>query len=104
LRLHDRDDPGCDSFLPFLDDPAKGRPMTEEVLIVDDDPSTAAAMRAPLNDAGFTVDAALDGLTAIHRLRDRQYAAVVIDPRIRHALNGFAVLSYIEHEQPETLP
>jgi CheY-like chemotaxis protein len=49
------------------------------------------------------VEVAADGFSAIDKLRDHHYAAVVLDPMIRQGLNGFAVLTYIELEQPEVL-
>jgi CheY-like chemotaxis protein len=44
-----------------------------------------------------------DGFGAIDKLRERDYSAVVLDPIIRHRLNGYAVLNFIELEQPEML-
>jgi CheY-like chemotaxis protein len=76
---------------------------TGSVLIIDDDPSTNADLRRHFADAGITVDSATDGLHAMECLRDNSYCAVVLDPLIRERLNGYAVLSYIEMEQPATL-
>lgn len=76
---------------------------TSSVLIIDDDPSTNADLRRHFADAGITVDSAVDGLHAMEYLRDKRYCAVVLDPVIRERLNGYAVLSYIEMEQPGTL-
>jgi two-component system cell cycle response regulator CpdR len=73
------------------------------ILLVDDDPLTEAALAMPLRDAGLDIDAACDGMTAMQKLSGAEYAAIVITPRIRHGLNGFAVLSYIEEEQPDML-
>jgi len=73
------------------------------VLIVDDDPSTDTALVAPLREAGLEIDIARDGVTAMEILRHANYAAIVIAALIRHNFNGFAVLSYIEQEQPELL-
>jgi CheY-like chemotaxis protein len=41
--------------------------------------------------------------TAIDRLREQSYGAVVLDPIIRRGLNGYAVLEFVETEQPEML-
>jgi len=73
------------------------------ILIVDDDPSTEAALVVPLQEAGLEIDVARDAMTAIQALSGTHYAAVVITLLIRHGLNGFAVLSYIEQEQPGIL-
>jgi CheY-like chemotaxis protein len=74
------------------------------ILIVDDDPSTEVALAAPLAESGVEIDTARDSMTAIEKLSRGPYTAIVITPLIRYALNGFAVLSYIEQEQREMLP
>lgn len=78
--------------------------MRRRVLVVDDDPSVAIALAAPLRAAGLEVESVLDGSTAFHTLTDGEYAAVILDPRIRQTLNGYAVLGYIECERPRLLP
>jgi len=78
--------------------------MSEEcVLIVDEDGETAAALRAILGEAGVTVESADDTFAAMEKLREGDYCAVIIDPAIHHHLNGFAVLNFLELEQPQTL-
>jgi DNA-binding response OmpR family regulator len=81
-----------------------GRQLSNRgILIIDDDPATEEAMRAPLLAAGFEIDTAGDTLSAIGKLRQRPYAAVVLGLMIRHALNGFVVLDFIEQEKPSLL-
>ena len=77
--------------------------MRERVLIIDDDATVLEDLRQRLNPAGVVVEAAGDGFSAIEKLRDANYGAVVLDPMIRHRLNGFAVLNFIELEQPEII-
>jgi DNA-binding NtrC family response regulator len=77
--------------------------MRERVLIIDDDAGMLEDLRQRLNPAGVLVEAAGDGYSAIEKLRDEKYNAVVLDPMIRHRLNGFAVLNFIELEQPEII-
>jgi CheY-like chemotaxis protein len=72
----------------------------ECVLIIDDDRASEAALRAPLEAAGLRVEVTNDNLVAIEKLKTEGHCAVVLDPMIRHRLNGYAVLSYIEFEQP----
>jgi len=79
-------------------------PTDPRVLIIDDDVSTDAALRAPLLEAGLNVITTGDGLAAIQRLSDSELPAIVLNPMIRNGLNGFAVLNYIEQEKPELLP
>jgi CheY-like chemotaxis protein len=73
------------------------------VLIVDDNLETISELRTRLADAGLAVETAGESLAAIEKLRTNRYPAIVLEPMIRHGLNGFAVLNYIEREQPETL-
>jgi DNA-binding response OmpR family regulator len=75
----------------------------EQVLIIDDDPQSAAILRATFAEAGVEADAADDAFTAMEKLRGRRYCAVILDPMIRQRLNGYAVLNYLEMEQPEML-
>jgi len=73
------------------------------ILIIDDDVPTAAFLRTVFAEAGFLVETVDDAFNAMEKLRERSYRAIVLDPIIRHRLNGYAVLNFIEMEQPETL-
>ena len=77
--------------------------MNDSVLIIDDDRPVDEALGSTLRAAGFRVETVDDGFSAIEKLRQRRYNAVILDPMIRHRLNGYAVLSFIELEQPEML-
>jgi len=73
------------------------------VLIIDDDAETAAELRAVFAEAGVAAESIADAFAAMEKLRERDYCAVILDPMIRERLNGFAVLNFLELEQPETL-
>src|SRR5436853_385203 len=73
------------------------------VLVIDDDPATPEILRAPFAAAGVDLVAVSDGSAAMECLTNNDYCAVVLDPMIRHRLNGYAVLNFIEQEQPEML-
>jgi two-component system cell cycle response regulator CpdR len=75
----------------------------ERVLIVDEEGETAALLREALASAGIAADCAYDAVGAMDKLRRRRHRAVVLDPMIRHRFNGYAVLNFIELEQPELL-
>ena len=49
------------------------------VLVVDDDVDTRAALRLVLEDEGFRVESAGDGLTALQKIRDQAPDLVVLD-------------------------
>ncbi|HWS72102.1 MAG TPA: response regulator [Thermoanaerobaculia bacterium] len=74
------------------------------VLIADDNLASIAELRTCLAESGLALDSAVDSLDAIEQLRSKHYRAVVLDPMIRHRLNGYAVLDFIELHQPELLP
>ena len=77
--------------------------MTDSVLIIDDDRQVDDVLGNALRAAGVLVETADDGFSAIEKLRQQRYSAVILDPMIRHRLNGYAVLSFMELEQPQTL-
>jgi two-component system, OmpR family, phosphate regulon response regulator OmpR len=53
--------------------------MAERILIVEDDPRLAEMLSEYLGGAGFRVSAAPDGATAMRRLGETVYEAVVLD-------------------------
>jgi CheY-like chemotaxis protein len=71
------------------------------VLVVDDNEPTCTLLTALLH-RDFNVDIAFDGQEAIDRLRNRQYAAILIDLRMPHA-DGFAALDFLKAHQPQML-
>lgn len=75
--------------------------LEQTVLIVDDDSACTTELRVRLEERGVTVEVAGDGFTAMEKLGSGCYGAVVLDPMIRHRLNGYAVLNYIEQRRPE---
>lgn len=77
--------------------------MTDTILVIDEDPATPALLRAPFAAAGLDLDCVTDGSSAMERLAQNRYCAVVLDPMIRHRLNGYAVLNFIELERPHVL-
>jgi len=77
--------------------------MAGKVLVIDDDLSVQEILRGPLAAVGVDVDSAHDFSSAMERLAHHDYCAVVLDPMIRHQLNGYAVLNFIELEQPKKI-
>lgn len=77
--------------------------MSDPVLIIDDDREVDDVVCNALTKAGVVVESVANGFSAIERLRQQRYSAVILDPMIRHGLNGYAVLNYIELEQPESI-
>lgn len=75
----------------------------ERVLIIDDDLEMVAALAAAFADAGLAADWADDTFSALEKLRERTWRAVILDPAIHQRFNGYTVLSFLELEQPETI-
>lgn len=75
----------------------------DRVLIIDADVEAAATVGAALKEAGLPAESVDDAFVAMEKLREHNYRAVILDPTIRHRFNGYAVLNFIELEQPETL-
>lgn len=68
------------------------------VLIVDDAPVVRLSMRRLLESAGYAVEVAEDGLSALALLAQTDFDVVVTDLRMPH-LDGFGVLERIKAQQ-----
>lgn len=56
--------------------------MSDRILIVEDDDVQAFTLRAALESAGYTVDAATDGIQSVKKLCTQAYALALIDFQI----------------------
>lgn len=63
------------------------------ILLVEDDPRTAAEIGAALEDHGFEVDRAEDGRAGLLKAATGGYDAIVLDRMLPGDLDGLAVLS-----------
>ena len=61
-----------------------------DVLVVEDDPDMATAVRRGLESEGWTVDVAGDGATGLRLARRHDYQAIILDIMLP-ALNGYRV-------------
>lgn len=71
------------------------------VLLADDNEATCTLIKALLRPE-FEVDAVMDGVDAIERLKSHSYAAILLDLRMSVA-DGYAVLDFLRAERPELL-
>ncbi len=73
------------------------------LLIVEDDPTIADNLFAFFESRGFSVDAAYDGRTALHRLATESFEAVILDVGLP-AIDGLAVLHRLRNELGLAVP
>lgn len=84
--------------------PDKGlvKPMIENpcVLVVEDDPKTAALIGLWLTQEGYDVDYAVDGVGALEKAREKEHFAVCLDIMLPRK-DGWQVLHQLKND-PET--
>src|SRR3954471_6874208 len=73
------------------------------VLLCDDSPAERKSLAHILRGAGYVVDEAGDGDTAIVQLKHRQIDAVLLDLHMPGGADGFEVLTYLQ-EHRRALP
>jgi DNA-binding response OmpR family regulator len=71
--------------------------VVAEVLVVEDDPAVRGVIRAVLEDAGFSVLEADDGVAALRLLHETAPAVVLLDVMMP-GMDGFAVLRAIRQQ------
>ncbi len=71
-----------------------------EVLVVEDEAALGAAVAESLQDSGFAVDRASDGLEALERLRQKPYDLIICDLKMPR-LDGTQLYRELELTKPE---
>jgi CheY-like chemotaxis protein len=74
-----------------------GRP----ILLIEDEPSVIAFLRAALERKGYAVVNAGSGAEGLERLSEGQFAGVISDIRMPGAVNGAEVHAWIQKNRPE---
>ncbi|HHT9117397.1 MAG TPA: response regulator [Candidatus Hypogeohydataceae bacterium YC38] len=69
------------------------------LLVVDDDDSACKTLSGILEDAGYKVDAAQDGLKAIEMAKQSDYSLIFIDAKMPE-VNGFQAMKEIKKIKP----
>jgi CheY-like chemotaxis protein len=72
----------------------------KKILIVDDEPSIRFLLSTIVQQAGYTVDVAEDGFSALRKMQDSKPDLVITDLRMPN-MNGFELLSVIRGRFPE---
>jgi len=66
-----------------------------KVLVVDDEPAIRSLVAKIVGRSGLAVDTAVDGIDAIDKLEQTDYAVVVLDLMMPRA-DGFAVIAHVK--------
>ena len=77
--------------------------MSLTILVVDDDPDIQLTVRAILEDDGYTVVAAGDGLEALARLADVRPAAILLDMTMPR-MDGYAFAAELDRRGMKDSP
>lgn len=71
------------------------------ILLIEDEPSVSAFVRAALERRGYTVVQATSGAEGLHQLRGGSYSGVISDIRMPGEVNGADVHQWIQAHRPE---
>ena len=71
------------------------------ILLIEDEPSVSAFVRAALERRGYRVVQAKTGAQGIQELAAGEYVGVISDIRMPGELNGADVHHWIQHNRPE---
>jgi CheY-like chemotaxis protein len=71
------------------------------ILLIEDEPSVTAFLRAALERKGYAVEFASSGAEGLERLAKGRYAGVISDIRMPGAVNGAEVHAWIQKNRPE---
>jgi CheY-like chemotaxis protein len=74
------------------------------ILIVEDEPSVMAFLRAALERSGYVVLPATTGVQALQLLQSRTFSGVISDMRTPGGVDGADVWAWIAAHRPELLP
>ena len=71
------------------------------ILVIEDEPSVVAFLRAALERKGYAVVNATSGAEGLERLSKERYAGVISDIRMPGSVNGAEVHAWIQKNRPE---
>ena len=71
------------------------------ILLIEDEPSVTAFLRAALERRGYAVENAVSGAEGLHMLHAGKYSGVISDIRMPGSVNGAEVHSWIQKNRPE---
>ena len=71
------------------------------ILLIEDEPSVTAFLRAALERHGYTVANAASGAEGLNMLSGGKYSGVISDIRMPGTVNGAEVHAWIQKNRPE---
>lgn len=71
------------------------------ILLIEDEPSVIAFLRAALERKGYAVENAASGAEGLKRLERGRFAGVISDIRMPGTVNGAEVHAWIQKNRPE---
>jgi DNA-binding NtrC family response regulator len=74
---------------------------TVPILLIEDEPSVTAFLRAALERHGYAVANAASGAEGLNMLSGGKYSGVISDIRMPGAVNGADVHAWIQKNRPE---
>jgi CheY-like chemotaxis protein len=77
------------------------REAREPILVIEDEPSVVAFLRAALERRGYAVQNATSGAEGLERLLGGRFTGVISDIRMPGAVNGAEVHAWIQKNRPE---
>jgi CheY-like chemotaxis protein len=80
---------------------AQVSPATAPILLIEDEPSVTAFLRAALERHGYSVANAASGAEGLQMLTGGKYSGVISDIRMPGAVNGAEVHAWIQKNRPE---
>jgi CheY-like chemotaxis protein len=75
--------------------------ISNPILLIEDEPSVTAFVRAALERHGYTVIPATSGAEGLARLAEASFGGVISDIRMPGAVNGAEVHDWIRAHRPE---
>lgn len=72
-----------------------------KVLLVEDEPGISRMMKRGLEDAGYTVDAAMDGVTAVELGEENSYSVILLDLMLPK-MDGWTVCEELRRKRIRT--
>jgi DNA-binding NtrC family response regulator len=76
-------------------------PALAPILLIEDEPSVSAFVRAALERKGYRVVQVSSGAEGLHQLATETYAGVISDIRMPGDVNGADVHHWIQQNRPE---